>query len=71
MNRWLKILLGIGTSLLMFYFLMWIGIKGLLGIVVGMSFMSFLLLSKNPILASVIKMTQSEWYMDDIRKGKL
>ena len=67
----LKVVFGIVITIAVFWFLIYLGIKGLLGIIIGMMLMSYLLLSKNTVFLSLIKMTQNEDLMDDIRTGKL
>ena len=67
----LKILLGIGITIIIFLILIWLGVKGLIGMIIGLIIMAYLLLSKNTVFLSLIKMTQNEDLMDDIRTGKL
>ena len=67
----LKIVLSIVITIAIFWFLIYLGWRGMLGIVIGMSLMAYLLLSRNTVFLSLIKMTQNEDMIDDIRKGKL
>ena len=67
----LKILLGIGITIIIFLILIWLGVKGLIGMIIGLIIMAYLLLSKNTVFLSLIKMTQSEDLLNDIKNGKL
>jgi len=51
-----KILVGIGLSLALFYFFWWIGLKGIIGFILGMGIMAYLILSENTTLMSAITM---------------
>lgn len=61
-NIILVVLITIGI----FYGFIWMGIKGIIGFVLGMTVMSYLILSKNPVLLFAIKMTTSEDYIKNI-----
>lgn len=54
----------------MFMFFRFIGLKGLLGFVCGMSIMAYLILSKNPLLRWVISFATAEYYIDDLKGEK-
>jgi len=61
------ILMILGTIIFLF-FLRWLGLKGCLGIVVGMFLMALLLLSKNKYLKWIIDLTKSENYIWELMK---
>lgn len=52
------------------YFLIWVGFKGMIAFVAGMTLMTYLMLSKNPILRAMIGFAQAEDYIDDLRGDK-
>lgn len=66
----LQILFSILTIILLFTFFRWAGIKGLLSFLIGMLIMAFLILSKNPVMTSIIAMTQSEDFIDTVMDKK-
>lgn len=63
-----KIVISLVTIILFIGFFRWTGFKGLISFMLGMLIMAFLILSKNPILLSIIAMTQSEDFIDSIMK---
>lgn len=70
-NYYLRIIISVGTFFAIIYFFRYIGLKGILGFVVGMFVMTFLFLSKNPLIRFIIqKSSGSEEYIDVINKGE-
>lgn len=69
LKRVLIIVLSIGSIILLFLFLRWVGLKGLLSLMIGMFIMAWLLLSKNQLLLWVIKKTEGGDYLEEV-KGK-
>lgn len=63
----LKIVISIASIFAFFYFFRWTGWRGFIAFIIGMGIMAYLLLSKNIMLMTIIKMTSSEGFLDDIR----
>lgn len=66
--KYLQIVLFIIVTIGIFIFLRWLGLKGCLGIIIGMFIMASLLLSKNKYLKWVIDLTSSDTYIWDIMR---
>ena len=67
---YIRAVISIGILFIVFFFFRYIGFKGLLGFVIGMGLMSFMFLSKNPILRWAIAFASAEAYVDDIAGNK-
>ena len=59
----LRILIIIGSTILFFMFMRWIGLKGALGLFAGMLAMAYLFLSKNMMVWWLVESFQNEEYM--------
>lgn len=78
-NLWLKtkqiarkifmIALSVASVVGIFMFFRWVGFKGILSFLIGMSIMAYLLLSKNSMVAMIIKMTESNDHLSEIMKN--
>ncbi len=60
----------IGMAIGVILFFRWIGLKGFLGFVIGMTIMAWALLSKNQYLKWIIDLTDSDQYIWEIMKGE-
>lgn len=70
-NYTLAIVLKIASVIGMIYLLRYLGFKGFLGIVIGISVTVYLFLSKNEMLLWVTgldKNKNSQWYLNEIKK---
>lgn len=68
MRRALSIALSIASVLLLMLFFRYIGVKGALGFFTGLGVMAYLILSKNPMLMGIIRLTSSDEFIEDIKK---
>lgn len=62
----LKILLMLALLFAVFMFFRWAGVKGMLSFILGMFLMSWLILSKNMVMRTLIEMTKSESYINEV-----
>lgn len=65
-----KIMLGISLSIGVFALFIWSGLKGILMFILGCIISIYLILSKNPVLISLIAMTDSEDFIDKLFEDK-
>lgn len=65
-----KICYSVLTILAFIYFLRWAGYKGVISLLLGMLIMAYLLLSKNIMFMSLVKLLEAEQHIDDIKEKK-
>jgi len=60
----------IGFLIGMIFVIRWLGLKGMAGLLIGISITTWLFMSKNPMLMWITKMQepQDQWYLDEINK---
>jgi len=58
----------ISSVIAVFWFFRWVGWKGFISFVAGMSLMAYVILSKNPLIKWVIDATQSDEYIWELMK---
>lgn len=59
-----RIIIRIGSVLLLIWFFIWLGLKGVVGLLSGLAIMAFLLLSKNPLVKMLVDMFHASRYLD-------
>lgn len=59
---------SIAVTIGMIFGLRWLGMKGIIGLFIGMMFMAYMFLSKNPVMMFMVKRTEGETYIDEIKK---
>lgn len=59
-SKWFTLPVMIGSTIALLMFFRWIGIKGIIGFILGMTIMCYLMMSKNPMLRMVLMMTEAK-----------
>ena len=66
-----RVFFGLINLIIIFFFFRYIGIKGMLGFLVGMFIMAYLLLSNNFMIRMLVnQFSKDNEYIDMVRKGE-
>ena len=69
-KQFITITLSIATFIGIIYLLIYVGLKGFISFVLGMTVMAYLILSKNAMMLWFIEFAQAEHYIKEIKIKK-
>jgi len=68
LQKIIKIVLFLASTFGVFYGFYWMGLKGIIGMIIGLSVMAYLILSKNILMLWFIDKTRSNDIIDEINE---